>query len=438
MLPKDGQLFELAQAGEEVLGHAPVDGGQVGRQACALRGGLRGLVLARQVLACHAGLMGAPLGLGPQRLRGDLLLAAGDEGRHQAEGDDAHVRKHLAAAEDVADLAADRTLAEVLRPGDAQAAEIGRPPGAGDALRGQREGQRLAVVHRHLRGDHRQPQAGAVGVGGRADPGPVVGDDDVEAVACGTDHDVDRSRLAVGVRVAHHVRARLGDREPHVLDEIGRQLERDREGSDYQDWIDAYDTLTDADRTLIRRHIDTLPNRPLISILMPTYETSEAWLRRAIESVRHQLYPNWELCIADDASEAPHVRRIIEEYRERDPRIKVVYRPQRGHISAASNSALTLAGGVYAARARWDDRSADAVVNIGYRPTFEESQYWIEAYLFDFSGDLYERTLTLDFLSRIRPEMKFPGVDALKAQVQADMGEARRRLRAHADTPPAG
>lgn len=99
---------------------------------------------------------------------------------------------------------------------------------------------------------------------------------------------------------------------------------------------------------------------------------------------------------------------------------------------------LALAGGVYAARARWDGRHADAVVNIGYRPTFEESQYWIEAYLFDFSGDLYDRALTLDFLGRIRPEMKFPGVDALKAQVQADMGEARRRLRGQADTPPAG
>ena len=90
---------------------------------------------------------------------------------------------------------------------------------------------------------------------------------------------------------------------------------------------------------------------------------------------------------------------------------------------------LALAAGVYAAHARWDGERADAVVNIGYRPTFEESQYWIEAYLFDFSGDLYDRQLTLDFLRRIRPEMKFPGVEALKTQVQADMTEARRLLR---------
>jgi riboflavin kinase/FMN adenylyltransferase len=90
---------------------------------------------------------------------------------------------------------------------------------------------------------------------------------------------------------------------------------------------------------------------------------------------------------------------------------------------------LVLSAGVYAARARWEARQADAVVNIGYRPTFGESQYWIEAYLFDFAGDLYDRTLTLDFLARIRAEMKFAGVEALKAQVHADMDEARRLLR---------
>jgi riboflavin kinase/FMN adenylyltransferase len=95
---------------------------------------------------------------------------------------------------------------------------------------------------------------------------------------------------------------------------------------------------------------------------------------------------------------------------------------------------LALAAGVYAAHARWEGRRAEAVVNIGYRPTFEESQYWVEAYLFDFAGDLYDRTLTLDFLIRIRAEMRFPGVEALTAQVRADMAEARRLLRAQ----PAG
>jgi riboflavin kinase/FMN adenylyltransferase len=94
---------------------------------------------------------------------------------------------------------------------------------------------------------------------------------------------------------------------------------------------------------------------------------------------------------------------------------------------------LVLAAGVYAARAAWDGEHADAVVNVGYRPTFGEDQYWVEAYLFDFSGDLYDRRLSLEFLHRIRAEMKFSGVDALKRQVAADMESARRWLTQHRD-----
>jgi GT2 family glycosyltransferase len=124
---------------------------------------------------------------------------------------------------------------------------------------------------------------------------------------------------------------------------------------DYRNWVEAYDTLTDADRAVILRHIDTMAQRPLISVVMPTYNTPEAYLRCAIESVRRQLYTHWELCIADDASSEPHVRRILEEYRAREPRIKVTYRAQNGHISAASNSAIALATGEFVAFLDHDD-----------------------------------------------------------------------------------
>jgi riboflavin kinase / FMN adenylyltransferase len=91
---------------------------------------------------------------------------------------------------------------------------------------------------------------------------------------------------------------------------------------------------------------------------------------------------------------------------------------------------LILAAGVYAGRASWgDDSRADAVVNVGYRPTFGEDQYWVETYIFDFAGDLYDRRLGIEFLHRIRPEMKFPGVEALKRQVAIDIDAARRLLR---------
>jgi len=66
-------------------------------------------------------------------------------------------------------------------------------------------------------------------------------------------------------------------------------------GREYGEWVRRYDTLTDRDRAEIKRHIERLPYRPLISLIMPTYNTPKRWLRQGIESVRKQLYPNWEL-----------------------------------------------------------------------------------------------------------------------------------------------
>ena len=127
----------------------------------------------------------------------------------------------------------------------------------------------------------------------------------------------------------------------------------------YQKWIRMYDTLTEEDRRAIRAHIEYLAYKPLISVIMPTYNTPEPWLRRAIESVRNQLYPYWELCIADDASEAPHVRRILQEYQEKDSRIRVAFRDRRGHISECSNTALELARGEFIALLDHDDELAE-------------------------------------------------------------------------------
>ena len=88
---------------------------------------------------------------------------------------------------------------------------------------------------------------------------------------------------------------------------------------------------------------------------MPVYNTPEVFLREAIQSVLDQVYPDWELCIADDASTAPHIRGILEEYQRKDSRIKVVFRTQNGHISATSNSALELATGEFIGLLDHDD-----------------------------------------------------------------------------------
>ncbi len=124
---------------------------------------------------------------------------------------------------------------------------------------------------------------------------------------------------------------------------------------DYDAWIRQHDTLSESDRVSITRQVDRLPCRPLLSVVMPVYNTPERWLRAAIESVRTQIYPEWELCIADDASTALHVRSLLEDYARRDSRIRVVFRESNGHISVASNSALALARGEFIVLLDHDD-----------------------------------------------------------------------------------
>jgi riboflavin kinase/FMN adenylyltransferase len=86
------------------------------------------------------------------------------------------------------------------------------------------------------------------------------------------------------------------------------------------------------------------------------------------------------------------------------------------------------APGVYACMAEVAGHKERAVVNVGVRPTFGETTLAVEAYLLDFSGDIYGQTMTLTFSSRIRDERRFPSVEALKTQIESDAAEARRRL----------
>lgn len=125
--------------------------------------------------------------------------------------------------------------------------------------------------------------------------------------------------------------------------------------SSYANWIARYDTLTPAKINQLRASVASLPERPLIAVLMPVYNTPEHLLREAIESVRDQVYDNWELCIADDFSSEPNVRRILDEYTHLDARIRVVYRNENGHISSASNSALELVTAEWVALLDHDD-----------------------------------------------------------------------------------
>ena len=126
----------------------------------------------------------------------------------------------------------------------------------------------------------------------------------------------------------------------------------------YEQWVEAYDSPTVADLQAQVRRAGALAYQPLFSVLVPVYNTPERWLQRAIDSVRAQTYPRWELCLADDASTDPLVRPFLEKAAAEDARIKVAFRGQNGHIAATSNSALELATGEFTALLDHDDELA--------------------------------------------------------------------------------
>jgi len=124
---------------------------------------------------------------------------------------------------------------------------------------------------------------------------------------------------------------------------------------DYEEWIRRYDTLDEQGRSKIRSRINTFSWAPKFSLIMPVYDPPLEFLDEAIRSVRDQLYPHWELCIADDASKNEAVRELLKKHAAEDNRIRLVLRRENGHISKASNSALEIATGDFIAMFDHDD-----------------------------------------------------------------------------------
>lgn len=107
----------------------------------------------------------------------------------------------------------------------------------------------------------------------------------------------------------------------------------------------------------------------------------------------------------------------------------------RGHMIgfptanlAVAVDRLVPANGVYASLAEWDGQERSAVVNVGTRPTFAGQDRRVEAHIFDFEGDLYDRELAVRFVSRIRDERAFSGINELRSQIGADAAAARAIL----------
>jgi riboflavin kinase/FMN adenylyltransferase len=106
----------------------------------------------------------------------------------------------------------------------------------------------------------------------------------------------------------------------------------------------------------------------------------------------------------------------------------------------ATQGQLLPRGGVYAVRVQLLDgastRTVPAVANLGTNPTFvDRTELSLEVHLLDFSGDLYGQRLRVQFIERLRGEQRFPGIDALLAQIRADIERAREILKVPAAGP---
>lgn len=122
----------------------------------------------------------------------------------------------------------------------------------------------------------------------------------------------------------------------------------DHDRRDYAAWFSSRPTR-------VSQPSGSVTEGPLISVVIPIYKPPLELLKEAIESVNRQTYGNWQLCIADDASNDPQLKEYLQSLATAQPQVHVVFRETNGHISACTNSALTLATGDYVLLLDQDD-----------------------------------------------------------------------------------
>lgn len=144
----------------------------------------------------------------------------------------------------------------------------------------------------------------------------------------------------------------------HLIRSLNRQRLRRRRAPErlaYQQWVREHDTPDAISLARMQDEVARLHSQPTISVLMPVYNANLTWLREAIHSVQAQIYPHWNLCIADDCSTDPELVSYLRHVSASDPRIRIEFRKFNGHISECSNSALMLCTGSYTALLDQDD-----------------------------------------------------------------------------------
>ncbi|MFR3685314.1 MAG: glycosyltransferase [Enterococcus sp.] len=174
-----------------------------------------------------------------------------------------------------------------------------------------------------------------------------------------------KNSQATATPVAKKIRRLLGSVKRNGFAGAVKNYQRSKQQSaNYEEWMIKVEEPT---REQLIETSKELAFRPKISLVVPVYNVDEKWLRACVKSLTDQIYSNWELCLADDASPKAHIKPLLQELAAEDNRVKIVLREKNGHISEATNSAFEIATGDYIGFLDNDDILADtallAVVN---------------------------------------------------------------------------
>ncbi len=113
---------------------------------------------------------------------------------------------------------------------------------------------------------------------------------------------------------------------------------------------------------------------------------------------------------------------------------KVVHGRKRGDKIGFPTANLDLVDelcpkmGVYSVIAELNEKKYSGVANIGYSPTFDDHKFTVEVHFLDFKGDLYEKDIKVNFIKRLRGEIKFSGIDELSKQITKDVQNTKKIL----------
>jgi riboflavin kinase/FMN adenylyltransferase len=160
---------------------------------------------------------------------------------------------------------------------------------------------------------------------------------------------------------------------------------------------------------------------------------------------------NFEVLVVDwiqgangavDRISSTHIRQLVMEGRmEEAKRILGRSYQIRGRVAGGRNRGGRLLGfptaninlqdelcpktGVYAVTVEHEEQIYAGVANIGYSPTFDDHLFTVEVHILDFNKDIYSDPIRVNFIRRLRDEIKFNGIDALAAQIRKDVAHAR-------------